>query len=72
MVHENNGRREERESYRLLWATAEPPLSSHFSNNPIRVMLMHRILWRKEKFFLVKICILVFLYLYIVTVIDNE
>ena len=35
-------------------------------------MLIHMILWRKEKFLLVEMCILVFLYLYIVTVIDNE
>ena len=72
MVHYNNRRRGERETFRLLLEIAEPPLSSHFSNNPIRAMLMHMLHWREEHFFLVKKCILVFLYLYIVTVIDNE
>ena len=62
----------ERETFRFLLTTAEPPLGSYSSNNPIRVMLMHMIVWRKEKFLLVEMCILVFLYLSIVTVIDNE
>ena len=56
MVHWNNRRRGERETFKLSLATAEPPLSSHFSNNPIRVMLMHMILKRTEKILLVKMC----------------
>ena len=59
------------ETFRLLLATAELPLGSHSNNNAIRVILVHMILWRKDKFLLVPMCILIFLYLFIVTLIEN-